>query len=146
MVNKKRDPRALNALKADTPASAQIQMRVTPERKERYIAQAQREGKKLSEWILSQLDKMTVNSHELFNTIEHEHIGNGEVELNLVGCADSRWFVENPWNDKRFSAIAGISNPGIEPYMQPTFFASEDKAREFAIKSIQTVLPDFQYE
>lgn len=89
---------------------------------------------------------MTVNTHELYNTIEHEHIGNGEIELNLVGCADGRWFVENYWNDKHFLAIAELSNPGIEPYIPPKFFNSEDDAREFAIKSIQTVLPDFQYE
>lgn len=45
-----------NALKSDVMASAQIQMRVTPDRKNRYILQAQREGLKLSEWIQKHID------------------------------------------------------------------------------------------
>lgn len=56
MVDKARDPRGLNAIKGAAAATAQIQMRVTPERKNRYVAQAQREGMKLSEWIQKQLD------------------------------------------------------------------------------------------
>lgn len=45
-----------NAQKDDIPATAQIQMRVTPERKERYVMQAKREGLKLSEWIQKHMD------------------------------------------------------------------------------------------
>lgn len=56
MSDNKSDPRAANALKDTVPATAQIQMRVTPERKNRYVAQAQREGMKLSEWIQKHLD------------------------------------------------------------------------------------------
>lgn len=51
MTDKARNPRALNALKGAVPASAQIQMRIPPDIKKRYVAQALREGMKLSEWI-----------------------------------------------------------------------------------------------
>lgn len=56
MTDKARDPRALNSVKGAVPASAQIQMRVTPETKSRYVNQAQREGMKLSEWIQHHLN------------------------------------------------------------------------------------------
>lgn len=39
-----RDQRGLNALKEAVPATAQLQMRVTPERKLRYVNQAKAEG------------------------------------------------------------------------------------------------------
>lgn len=51
MTDKARDPRALNSVKGAAPATAQIQIRVIPDVKNRYVAQAQREGMKLSEWI-----------------------------------------------------------------------------------------------
>ena len=51
MTDKARNPRALNALKGAVPASAQIQMRIPPDIKKRYVAQALQEGMKLSEWI-----------------------------------------------------------------------------------------------
>ena len=56
MGDKQRDPRALNSLKGAVQATAQIQMRVTPDRKNRYVSQAQKEGMKLSEWIQKHLD------------------------------------------------------------------------------------------
>lgn len=56
MTGKARDPRALNALKGAAPATAQIQMRVPPDIKNRYVAQAKREGMKLSEWIQHHLN------------------------------------------------------------------------------------------
>jgi len=56
MTDKKNYARPANALKDAVPATAQIQMRVTPERKNRYVHQAQKEGMKLSEWIQKQLD------------------------------------------------------------------------------------------
>ncbi|RZN37353.1 hypothetical protein FEK48_23885 [Escherichia sp. E2593] len=58
MENKPRDPRSLNALKDKTPATAQIQMRVTPERKNRYVRQAQTEGMKLTDWIQKHMDEV----------------------------------------------------------------------------------------
>jgi predicted HicB family RNase H-like nuclease len=56
MTDKARDPRALNSVKRAAPATAQIQMRVVPEVKNRYVVQARREGMKLSEWIQHHLD------------------------------------------------------------------------------------------
>lgn len=56
MTDKALDPRALNSVKRAAPATAQIQMRVVPEVKNRYVAQARREGMKLSEWIQHHLD------------------------------------------------------------------------------------------
>ena len=58
MADKPRDPRALNAIKGAEPASAQIQIRVTPDRKNRYVEQAQKEGMKLSEWMQKHLDSV----------------------------------------------------------------------------------------
>ncbi len=45
-----------NALKEDDPATAYIQQRVTMARKNRYVAQARREGLSLSEWIQKHCD------------------------------------------------------------------------------------------
>jgi predicted HicB family RNase H-like nuclease len=61
MGDKQRDPRALNSLKGDVQATAQIQMRVTPDRKNRYVSEAQKEGLKLSEWIQKHLDAVCGN-------------------------------------------------------------------------------------
>lgn len=51
-----RDPRALNSVKDAAPATVQIHMRITPERKKRYVIQARAEGLKLSEWIQRHMD------------------------------------------------------------------------------------------
>ncbi|PPC61299.1 hypothetical protein C1Y41_18900 [Pantoea sp. ICBG 1758] len=56
MTDKARDPRALNSVKGDVPATSQIQMRVTPDIKARYVNQARQEGMKLSEWIQHHLN------------------------------------------------------------------------------------------
>ena len=56
MTDNHKRTRPANALKEAVPATAQIQMRVTPERKGRYVHQAQKEGMKLSEWIQRHLD------------------------------------------------------------------------------------------
>jgi len=53
-----RDPRSLNALKEAVPATAQIQMRVTPDRKKRYVNQARAEGMKLTDWIQKHMDSV----------------------------------------------------------------------------------------
>ncbi|EHL8860470.1 hypothetical protein [Salmonella enterica] len=53
-----RDPRSLNPLKEAVPATAQIQMRVTPDRKNRYVRQAQAEGLKLTDWIQKHMDNV----------------------------------------------------------------------------------------
>ncbi|EAA5695478.1 hypothetical protein [Salmonella enterica] len=54
----KRDPRSLNPLKEAVPTTAQIQMRVTPDRKNRYVRQAQAEGLKLTDWIQKHMDNV----------------------------------------------------------------------------------------
>ncbi len=64
MTDKARDPRALNSVKGAAPATAQIQMRVDPDVKNRYVAQAQREGMKLSEWIQHHLDAVCLSVGE----------------------------------------------------------------------------------
>ncbi|EEW6789635.1 hypothetical protein D6W19_003114 [Escherichia coli] len=57
-MKENRDPRSLNALKEAVPATAQIQMRVTPDRKNRYVRQAQVEGLKLTDWIQKHMDRV----------------------------------------------------------------------------------------
>ncbi|NEG94108.1 hypothetical protein [Leclercia adecarboxylata] len=51
-----RDPRSLNSMKDTTPATAHVHMRVTPDRKFRYVRQAEKEGLKLAEWIQKHMD------------------------------------------------------------------------------------------
>lgn len=51
-----RDQRSLNALKEAVPATAQLQMRVTPERKLRYVNQAKAEGLDLTDWVQKHMD------------------------------------------------------------------------------------------
>lgn len=57
-MEKNRDPRSLNAQKDAVPATAQIQMRVTPDRKKRYVSQARAEGLKLTDWIQKHMDRV----------------------------------------------------------------------------------------
>ncbi|EGX0284047.1 hypothetical protein CTZ44_21125 [Salmonella enterica] len=51
-----RDPRSLNPMKEAVPASSAIHMRVTPDRKKRYVNQARAEGLKLTDWIQKHMD------------------------------------------------------------------------------------------
>ncbi|MFW7208642.1 MULTISPECIES: hypothetical protein [unclassified Enterobacter] len=55
-MTEERDPRALNSMKDDEPATAMIRMRVTPKRKNQYVTQANAEGLTLSEWIQKHMD------------------------------------------------------------------------------------------
>lgn len=55
---KKEAPWSDNALKEAVPATAQIHVRVTPDRKKRYVRQAQAEGMKLSDWIQKHMDSV----------------------------------------------------------------------------------------
>ena len=41
---------------ADERASAQIQMRITPGKKSRYVLEAKRKGMRVSEWIQKHMD------------------------------------------------------------------------------------------
>lgn len=95
--------------------------------------------------VTKKVERMKPDTHILFNTIGHEHIGQNLKEVCLTECADGRWFVENDWCDVDFENINGISNPHIFPYNNPTFFVNEENARKFAIEIIQSLLPDFIY-
>ncbi len=56
--NQARDQRGLNALKEAVPATAQLQMRVTPDRKLRYVNQAKAEGTGLTDWVQKHMDNV----------------------------------------------------------------------------------------
>lgn len=56
--NQARDQRGLNALKEAVPATAQLQMRVTPDRKLRYVNQAKAEGPGLTDWVQKHMDNV----------------------------------------------------------------------------------------
>ncbi|ECC4541297.1 hypothetical protein BOI06_RS16940 [Escherichia coli] len=75
MSEKSRDPRSKNPLKEAVAATAQIQMRVTPDRKKRYVAQARAEGMKLTDWIQSHMDKVCNEAGQPDTTMYKE---NGE--------------------------------------------------------------------
>lgn len=89
---------------------------------------------------------MKTNTHELFKTINHEHIGKDLKEILIAECEDGRWFVENNWGDKDFENFEGISNPHISPYVIPTFFPNEKEVIDYAVKITSTVIPDFTYD
>lgn len=91
-----------------------------------------------------------VDTHKLYDTINHEHLDSlvswatGEFPdagLNLVECADGRWFVEVD-HGRAFDNIAGVSRPILAPYTAPAFFQSEAEAQEFALTCIKQVYPD----
>lgn len=90
-----------------------------------------------------------INTHSLYNTISHEHLDGlvswamGEFPdagLNLVECADGRWFVEVD-HGRIFDHLAGVSRPSVTPYTEPVFFQSETKAQAFAFACIKQVYP-----
>ncbi|MBV7514581.1 hypothetical protein [Pseudomonas sp. PDM25] len=93
---------------------------------------------------------IAVNTHILYDTISHEHLdglvswATGEFPsagLNLVECADGRWFVEVD-HGHAFDHLAGISRPTVAPYIEPDFFQSEAEAQEFAFTCIRQVYPE----
>lgn len=89
---------------------------------------------------------MKTNTHELFKTINHEHIGKDLKEILIAECGDGRWFIENNWGDKDFENFEGISNPHISPYVIPKFFPNEDEVLDYAVKIASAVIPDFTYD
>ena len=95
---------------------------------------------------IERLDRMNTDTHLLFKTINHTHIGNGEIELDVIECANGKWFVENRWGYEYFEKIEGISNPDILPYVNPIFFETELEAENFAVSQIQKILPHFTYD
>jgi len=90
------------------------------------------------------------NTHAMYETINHEHLdglvfwASGEFPdagLNLVECADGRWFVEVD-HGVAFDHIVGVSKPNVAPFIEPAFFHSEVEAREFAFTCIKEVYPE----
>lgn len=90
------------------------------------------------------------NTHAMYGTVNHEHLdglvfwASGEFPdagLNLVECADGRWFVEVD-HGSAFDRIAGVSKPNVVPFLEPAFFASEVVARDFAFACIKEVYPE----
>lgn len=77
-ATEQRDPRSLNALKEASPATAQIQMRVTPDRKNRYVRQAQAEGLKLTDWIQKHMDRVCNEAGQPDTTMYRENGDNNE--------------------------------------------------------------------
>lgn len=92
---------------------------------------------------------IAANTHEIFNTVGHQHLDSlvywatgdfPSAGLNLVECADGRWFVEVDHGDA-FNQIDGVSKPQVVPYVAPQFFADEGGAKDFAIACIKQVYP-----
>ncbi|EJF0838600.1 hypothetical protein L2M29_004092 [Salmonella enterica] len=77
-ATEQRDPRSLNALKEASPATAQIQMRVTPDRKNRYVRQAQAEGLKLTDWIQKHMDRVCNEAGQPDTAMYRENGDNNE--------------------------------------------------------------------
>lgn len=93
-----------------------------------------------------------LNTHIMYDTVSHEHLDSlvswatGEFPdagLSLVECADGRWFLEVDHGDA-FNSIAGISKPEIAPFVEPTFFKSEEEAQNFAFACIKQVYPELE--
>ncbi|EPW5429267.1 hypothetical protein ACWM3R_001402 [Vibrio cholerae] len=97
------------------------------------------------------------NTHVMYQTIYHEHLdsvvfwamGAGidvdfpESGINLVKCMSGKWFVEVD-HGNCFDNLDGLSKPEIAPFIEPTFFNSEDEARDFAYECIKSVYPDLK--
>lgn len=98
MTDKARDPRALNAVKGAAPATAQIQMRITPDIKARYVTQARREGMKLSEWIQLHLNA-TCDKAEADRQWEEQIAGNNKY-FRIYRKRDNAWRKQSPRTDR----------------------------------------------
>lgn len=66
------DPRSLNPMKEAVPASSAIHMRVTPDRKKRYVNQARAEGLKLTDWIQKHMDNVCNEAGQPDTTMNKE--------------------------------------------------------------------------
>ncbi|HGF9504268.1 TPA: hypothetical protein ACJEU7_001464 [Acinetobacter baumannii] len=88
-------------------------------------------------------DSDSVNTHKLFKTINHEHVGRELTEVIIVECADGRWFIENNWHDSDLEEFEGVSNPHLLPYVHPTFFEDRATALAKAEEILRKIMPDF---
>ncbi|OLF81967.1 hypothetical protein AWH63_10535 [Marinobacter sp. C18] len=94
--------------------------------------------------------KTAPNTHELYNTVGHEHLDAlvywalgdfPDSGINLVECENGKWFVKVDHGDD-YDHLEGIARPNVSPLTEPTFFSTEDAAREFAYKCIRMVHPE----
>lgn len=88
-------------------------------------------------------------THTLYKTVHHIHLDSvmclvlGEypdASLNLVECADTRWFVEVD-HGERFNGMQGVSCPHVTPYIPPVFHSNQESALNFALECIKKAYP-----
>lgn len=125
MTEKARNSRASNALKGAVPATAQIQMRVIQEVKNRYVAQAQREGMKLSEWIQHHLNDVCQSADEHAQLSENIAVKN--TFFRVYNHRDKTWRTQ-----ERSTGRFGITDPlyTTEESQAGFFWADEIKHLE----------------
>lgn len=141
MTDKARDPRALNSVKRAAPATAQIQMRVVPEVKNRYVVQARREGMKLSEWIQHHLDAVCQSADQHLR--QSENSAGDEKCFRIYNRRDNSWRMQEP-----STGMIGIKVPRYtgEESQAGFFWADEIKhidklGAQMAIQSYEEVIP-----
>ena len=90
-----------------------------------------------------------VDTHQMFKTINHEHLDSliyfviGDYPksgLVLVECKDGRWFIEQEYGNE-FDAISGISKPTSECYIEPNFYSNREEALTKATKLMKSLYP-----
>lgn len=90
-----------------------------------------------------------VNTHQMFKTINHEHLDSliyfviGDYPksgLILVECKDGCWFIEQEYGNE-FDAISGIWKPTSECYIEPNFYSNREEALTKAIKLMKSLYP-----
>ncbi|CAM3024891.1 hypothetical protein [Legionella worsleiensis] len=88
-----------------------------------------------------------INTHQIYNTISHEHLDNlvswatGEYPdsgLCLVECQNGNWFVEVDFGHC-FDSFTNISKPELTPYIEPRFFPNRKNALTYATEIIKQV-------
>lgn len=93
---------------------------------------------------------LRTNTHEIYNTINHEHLDSlvnwarGEFPtsgLVVVEYANGKWFVEVDYGHE-FDQCEGISKPEVVPFVEPVFFETEEAARGCAHECIRKVYPE----
>lgn len=92
------------------------------------------------------------DTHSLFRTVACEHLdtlvywATGEFPdsgLILVQCKDGRWYVEVEYGHA-FDGTPGLSFPFVLPYAFPTFFPTEEAARQHALQCLYPRYPKLQ--
>jgi len=93
------------------------------------------------------------DTHAMYRTVGHVHLDTfvysvlgdfPDAGLNLIECADGRWFVEvdGGGGDTRFDHMHGVSCPNVGPYVEPLFYADKTSAMMFALECIKTAYPE----